>query len=130
VNILQDVKTAIKLTGEVRKARKAGASGVQLRPVYSVPVLKFSYWGGTMEGCLFCGRKWQAIRDVFDIFDEDTQHALTFVPKNGGAWVDRARFWQRELRPALEPKLYHEAMMILLNWYIRCVKMRREGATV
>jgi len=125
VNILRDIQTAVRLTGEVRKARKAGASGVQLRPVYSVPVLKFSYWGGTMEGCLFCGRKWQAIRDVFDTFTEETQHALTFSPKDG-EWVDRVRFWQRELRPALEPELYHEAILTLVQWCIRCGKMRRE----
>lgn len=129
MNILQDIKTAVKLTGEVRRARKAGASGVQLQRVYSVPVFRLPYWGATMEGCLFYSRKWQPVQDVFDSFDAETQRALTFTPE-AGAWTDRARFWQRELRPALEPELYHEAMLILVQWYIRCVKMRREGATV
>lgn len=70
--------------GGVRKARKAGASGVQLKAVYRVPVLKFSYWGSTPEGCLFHGAKWQPIRDVFDTFSESTQHALTFSQKDEG----------------------------------------------
>ena len=32
MKILQDIATAVRLTGEVRKARKTGASGVQVKP--------------------------------------------------------------------------------------------------
>ena len=56
MKILQDIATAVRLTGEVRKARKTGASGVhQVKPVYTVPAVRFGYWGFTMEGCLFYG---------------------------------------------------------------------------
>ncbi len=79
-----------------------------------MPVLKFSYWGSTSEGCLFHGAKWQPIRDVFDTFSESTQHALTFSKKDGEQ-ANRIRFWQRELRPALESELYHEAIFILVR---------------
>ena len=131
MNILQDIATAVKLTGEVRKARKArkaGADGLQVRRVWSVPVIRCSYWGSTMEGCLFYEKKWKPLRDVFDSFPQETQHALTFTPKDG-EWADRARFWQYQLRTAMEPKLYQEAMGILLRWYIHCVRMRREEVT-
>ena len=67
MKILQDIATAVRLTGEVRKARKTGASGVQVKPVYTVPAVRFGYWGFTMEGCLFYGPKWQPLRDVFSI---------------------------------------------------------------
>ena len=50
MKILQDIATAVRLTGEVRKARKTGASGVQVKPVYTVPAVRFGYWGFTMEG--------------------------------------------------------------------------------
>lgn len=123
MNILQDIKTAIKLTGEIRKARKAGASALQVKPVYTVSVYRLSYWGSTMEGCLFYGRKWQPLRDVFDSFPVETQHSLTFAPKNG-EWGNRVRFWQEELRDTLEPNLYHEMISTLLRWCIRC--RRRE----
>ena len=118
MKILQDIATAVRLTGEVRKARKTGASGVQVKPVYTVPAVRLGYWGLTMEGCLFYGPKWQPLRDVFDSFPEETQHALCFSP-NTGEWGDRVRFWQRELRSTLEPKLYHEMIHTLIQWGIR-----------
>ena len=86
MKILQDIATAVRLTGEVRKARKTGASGVQVKPVYTVPAVRFGYWGFTMEGCLFYGPKWQPLRDVFDNLPEKTQHELTFAPK-AGEWA-------------------------------------------
>ena len=119
MKILQDIATAVKLTGEIRKARKNGASGVHVKPVYTVPVVRLGYWGFTMEGCLFYGPKWQPLRDVFDSFPEETQHALCFAP-NAGEWGDRVRFWQRELRSTLEPDLYHEMISTLIQWGIRC----------
>ena len=127
MNIFQDVKTVVRLVGEIRGARKAGADAIQIQPVRNIPSYRLSYWGSTMEGCLFYDPKWQPLREVFDSFSENTQHALTFSPKDG-EWCDRVRFWQQELRDALEPNLYHEAMRTLLGWYIRCVRARREGA--
>lgn len=54
-NIFTDIAAAVKLTGEVRKARKAGADAVQIKPVCTVPMLKTSYWVWTMEACLMHG---------------------------------------------------------------------------
>ena len=119
MKILQDIATAVRLTGEVRKARKNGASGVHVKPVYTVPVVRLGYWGFTMEGCLFYGPKWQPLRDVFDNLPEKTQHELTFAPK-AGEWGDRVRFWKQELRNTLEPDLYHEMISTLIRWGIRC----------
>lgn len=124
MEFLQDIKTAVAVFGEVRKIRKAGASALLVKPVYTVPAVHFGYWGFTPEGCLFCGEKWQPLRDVFDNFPEETQHALCFVPKDG-EWGGRVRFWQRRLRPALEPELYHEAILTLVQWGIRCRCRRR-----
>lgn len=41
MQIFQDIKTAVKMTGEIRKARKAGADAVQIKPVYTVPCVVF-----------------------------------------------------------------------------------------
>lgn len=127
MNILQDIRTAANLFGEVRKARKAGADGFQVRSFRSVPVYHMGYWGGTMEGCLFYGQKWKPIRDVFGSFPEDVQRSLTFTPKGHGEWVERARFWARELKPALQPEMYHEAMLRLIGWYAHCLRRRAAG---
>lgn len=127
MNILQDIQTAVKLTGEVHKARKEGGS-IEIRKVWRVPVLKTTYWTWTMEACLMRGGDVErSVCDVFDALPEETQHALTFTPKRPGDWIARARFWQRELRPALPPKMYHEVMLLFIGWYTHCLRLRREG---
>ena len=127
MNILQDIKAAVKLTGEVRKARKAGASGLQVRPVYRLPALRLGYWTQTMEACLMRGGDTEkAVVKAFEAFPEQVQHSLTFYPKEPGEWVERARFWQRELKPALTPEMYHEVMLLFVGRYIRCLRARKE----
>ena len=121
MQIFQDMATAVKLLGEVRKARKEGANGIRIQPVWVVPAARPGYWTWTLEAGLFTGEKWRPLQDVFSRFPEETQRALTFSPQPG-KWAERARFWAQALQPALEPGLYHEAMGILLRWYARCVK--------
>ena len=77
-----------------------------------------------MEGCLFCGQKRQPIRDVFGSFPEEVQRSLVFTPKGRGEWIERARFWARELKPALQPEMYHEAMLRIIGWYAHCLRRR------
>lgn len=128
MSIFQDVRVAIRLTGEVRKAMKEGASGVKLQKFWDVPFVNFGYWGFTMEACLFSGPKWQPLRDVFNSFNKETQHTLTFTPKDG-EWGNRVRFWKKALYPALEPRLYHEAILTIIQWYIQCRRRCIKSAT-
>lgn len=125
-NIFTDISAAVKLTGEVRKARKAGADAVQIRPVYNVPVLKTSYWVWTMEACLMHGGETErAVAAVFDTLPEPVQHSLTFAPRNQGEWADRARFWRQQLKPDLPPEIYHKVMILFIGWYAHCLRQRR-----
>lgn len=124
MNFLQSLKTAIEITREVNAAEKAGASAVQLKRLYSVPVVRASYWGSTMEACLLHGGKWKPVADVFRSFDEKIQHALTFSPDSPKGFVERAKFWQSALKPALPSELYHEAMLKITHWYAHCVRNR------
>lgn len=96
----------------------------RLRPVRAVPVYTLSMWGATMEGCLFANQPREierAVRAVFYSFGEETQHRLTFTPKEKGEWVQRARFWREKLR-CLPKRQYHQAMLCITEWYIHCVK--------
>lgn len=141
MKILQDVATAVKLTGEVRRARRAGAASVKVQPIWKVPVLHIGYWGFTGEACILYEKEFRAVADVFDSFPEEVQHRLTFAPEDG-EWGDRIRFWQDALRPALEPRLYYAAISRIIRWGIRCRRRRlglegslngpgeTEGATV
>lgn len=133
MNILQDIKTAVKLTGEIRKARKAGACAVQIRPVYTVPCVTF---GAAYANTIEFGLTWElgrdidlAVRGVFKGFPYEVQRWLELDPEGPGAWAERARFWQRELRPALPPKTYHAVMVLFVNWYAHCLRMDQEKKT-
>lgn len=127
-NIFTDIATAVKLTGEIRRARKAGA---QIKPVYTVPVLKTGYWGWTMEFCLMRDRETErAVEAVFNTLPEPVQHFLTFTPKNPGDWAERARFWQQQLRPVLPSKMYHTIMARFIGWYIHCLRRRKEATAI
>lgn len=115
MNFLKDIAAAIKLTGEVHRARETGAT-VEVRTIQTSPVYKLDYWPMTVEYVLLHGKELEAVQDVFEGFDKTTQHSLTFSPVTVG-WVDRARFWQQHLRPVLRPALYHAVMMNLISGY-------------
>ena len=131
--ILGDLVTAVKLTKEVRKARNQGAYGVKLLPVKTIPIVKPGYWGWIAEATLDypktpIGTR-EAVKSVFDTFDEETQHMLTFGPGDGPhAWTDRARFWQRALKSCLTPQQYSAAILTILEWAIAYRKKEAEAA--
>ena len=132
-NIFTDVLTAVKLTGEIRKVRKSGASAAQIKPVYTVPYVTFKpAYLNTIEGCLTwkCGRDAdRAVMEVFKSLPYEVQRRLDFSPQEPGEWVERARFWQQQLKPVLPPKMYYSVILQLLEWYIHCIKVRKEGVT-
>jgi len=129
LNILNDIKTAIRLTGEVRKVRKRGAS-VELRTVMTLPVMKLTpAFLNTIEGPL----AWQcdqdtksAVKAVFDGLPYETRRRLEFTPEVPGEWVQRVRFWQQQLKSVLPPKRYHAVMMKFISWYAHCLRRRRD----
>jgi len=130
MGILQDIKTAASIFGEVRKAWENGADAVQLRPVKVLPVVKLAPgFLNTMEGC----RVWnydrviyQAVEAVFYNLPDEVQRRLTCSPKQSGEWVERVEFWKKELRPILPEKTYHKVMALFINWYARCLRRRNE----
>lgn len=126
MKILQDIKAAANVFGEVRKARKAGAAAVQIKPVYTMPAVTFKpAYFNTIEGCQTwkCGFEAErAVMEVFKGLPYEMQRRLEFSPKEPGEWIARARFWQEHLRPALPPKTYHDVMLTLVSWYAHCLR--------
>lgn len=117
MNILQDIKTAVDVSGTI-----------QIRPDRSIPlVIPKSAYINTIEGCLAwkLGRDTDmAVKSVFKGLPYETQRRLEFTPKKSGEWMERARFWQRELAPALPPRMYHDVMMLFIGWYTHCLRIR------
>lgn len=122
-HLWEDAKTAVSVFRTVRELRKSGKN-VKVEPRFTLPVVKTSYWGSTMEGCMFIGPKWQPLLDVFDSFDDETKHSLTFTPEDG-KWSARARFWREQLKSALPTELYYEAMSKIYRHYTECVHRRK-----
>ena len=117
IEFFSDVITAVRLTGEIRRAKK--------RPVRAYPRVSGASWLDTIESGIFrySSDLGKAVRNVFRGFDAETQHALAFVPDDG-EWIERARFWKERLK-VLPPKDYHAAMRMILQWYILRVKRRK-----
>lgn len=132
MSLLKDIKTAAYLFSEVRKARKKGASGVLTKSFYSVPVLDFSpAYANTIEWGLSWRAGREADRAVMEVFKRtqyEKQRWLECSPKTSRDWVERARFWQRELEAVLPPAMYHKAMALFISWYIRCLRKRKGQA--
>lgn len=122
----------VKAVKAVHDLRKTGSPTTKIcvQSVKTVPVFTMSNWGASIEGCLFANQPRElerAVRAVFYSFDEETQHRLTFTPKEKGEWVQRASFWREHLC-CLPQKQYYQAMSCITGWYIHCVKMRKGGA--
>lgn len=121
-SFLHDLAAAVKLTMEWRRAeRKQYTANISARPTKTVRQINLGYWAWTMEATLSFPRGTrEAVKSVFNTFDQETQRALTFTPDGTpGSWLARAKFWQRELRPYLTPEQYHVAMLTLLQWFVR-----------
>lgn len=127
-SFLHDLAAAVKLTIEWRRAeRKQYAANISAQPTKTVPIVNPGYWGWIMEATLDypktpAGTR-EAVKSVFNTFDEETQHMLTFGPGDGPhAWADRVRLWQRALKPCLTPQQYSAAILTMLEWAIECRK--------
>lgn len=132
MSIFQDIKTAVKVTSAIRKAREAGADAVQIKPVYTVPCVTF---GPAYANTIEWGQTWKvsyeadrAVMEVFKGLPYEVQRRLEFSPKNPGEWAARARFWQQQLKPVLPPKMYHAVMAQFTHWYAYCIRRRLEAA--
>lgn len=127
LNIKPGISPYIEAAKAIHKIQKRGdpRTGISIKSVRRVPVMSCGYWYATMEGCLFanCSRELErAVKDVFDTFDEETKHRLTFVPKyRKKEWMDRAVLWREKLQ-CLPPKQYYLAMSYIIQHYIRCVR--------
>ena len=124
---MDDLRTAVKVTKAVKEARKRGATGVKIQPVKTVPFVDFGRWSWTAEALLPypkhpSGTR-EAVKAVFNSFDDETQHRLTFGPgDHPGAMVERAKFWQKALKPSLTREQYSAAILTILDWCIACAK--------
>lgn len=114
---ISDFVVGVKAIKAARGMRKRGATGIEIVPIKAIPVVNIGYWSWTPEACLAFPKvpegTREAVKAVFQSFDEDTQHTLTFTPDY---FPERVRFWQRHLKPALTPEQYSAAILTIIQW--------------
>lgn len=123
-NIITDAAQAVRITKEIRTARKQGQSVGTTR---RVPLIRTGYWDWTMESGLFYDKPQevkQAIRTVFRELPEEVQHSLCFTPNTEAEFVARAQFWKEALR-SVDTKNRSQCMIIILKWYRNCLERWR-----
>ncbi len=115
--IIEDMKFGIRAFRISREARANAKREV------AIPIMPFDGWTWTPEACLFYHKgDFEDIECVFDSFDEKTRKKLAFAPESTREHIDRIRMWQEALRDPLPPKRYHEVMLRLTEWAVRCSK--------
>lgn len=131
MSIFSDIATTVKLTREIKAARRLGCRvhTTWTKEAFPDSSNKASSWPWTLEGCHFAGTELnKPIHEVFQLFDEETRHALTFTPDNPedpAGWIERARLWQQALKPALPPDQYYAAMSEIWKDYCRAMHTAR-----
>lgn len=123
---LDDFKTAKKVFTMAREARRQGAV-LQTLDTISLPVCDFgASWGWTMEATILQGDAGEAARNVFNNLAPELRRALTTTPREYGGWIDRARFWQEQLKDAMPARDYHSALERLCRHFRRCIVSHKE----
>lgn len=121
---VSDLIVGAKAVKMSHNARKQGES-IEIIPVKAVPVITSGYWAWTPEACLAFPKTpkgtREAVKAVFQSFDENTQHKLTL---SIDSLTDRVRFWQQHLKPALTPEQYSTAILTIIKWYRETAQYR------
>lgn len=124
--LLKDAKTAVRLFGEMRRARKDGG---ELEIRRSIPCINLGpAFYDTIEGCLLT-HYGKDIHDIalnfFGRLPYEEQRWLSFVPKDG-EFMERVRFWQKSLKPIMTSRQYGVAIRAIIHWYIHIKQMSME----
>ncbi len=127
-NIVTDMKAAVNLFKDMRKARREG-TGVVIKQCRELPFVKSGPgFYDTPEGCNLnhCGRRIdKAAREAFAALPYEEKRRMCFTPK-AGEYVERVDFWRHMLEPVLTAKELRAAMMRLLHLYIHCKRLEME----
>lgn len=119
MNIVTDIKTAVKMFTEIRKARKEGVA-VEVRQCRQLPFVRCGGFYNTVEGLTLSNLDKKIVnrsQEAFNELTEDMKNLLYFSPKDG-EFKDRANFWRYLLEPVLTAEELRTAMICILRWYI------------
>ena len=123
-NIINDIRTALKMFTEIRKARKEGAA-VEVRQCQQLPFVRCGGFYNTVEGLTLADLDQKIVnrsQEAFNGLSEDVKNLLYFSPKDG-EFTDRVNFWRYLLEPVLTDEELRTAMICILRCYIHIKHM-------
>ena len=123
-NIVTDMKAAVNLFKDMRKARKEGIA-VEVRQCQQLPFIRCGGFYNTVEGLTlsYLDKKIaDNSQEAFNRLSEDVKNLLYFSPKDG-EFADRANFWRYLLEPVLTAEELRTALICILRWYIHIKHM-------
>jgi len=124
MHIVTDIKAAVKIFSEIRKARKEGAE-VKVRQCRQLPFVRCGGFYNTVEGLTLSYLDKKIVdssQEAFNGLTEDVKDLLYFSPKDG-EFADRANFWRYLLELVLTAEEMRTAMICILRWYIHIKHM-------
>ncbi len=124
MHIVTDIKAAVKIFSEIRKARKEGAE-VKVRQCRQLPFVRCGGFYNTVEGLTLSYLDKKIVdssQEAFNGLPEDVKDLLYFSPKDG-EFADRANFWRYLLELVLTAEELRTAMICILRWYIHIKHM-------
>ena len=132
INLLSDIKEAVKLIREIRQTRKSGGEEVTVQAMKRIPCYGTVGLGflDTVEGGALWNKNiavYRAVEKIHGTFPIDTKERLSFSPKPGG-YCDRVRFWRTTLKPVLPSNQYYIAMSTIYGWYRHIKFIDKENA--
>lgn len=123
-NFITDIRAAVNMFTEIRKARKEGVA-VEVRQCKQLPFIKSGGFYNTVEGCTLAWLDKRIVsrsQGAFNELPDDVKNLLYFSPKDG-EFTDRANFWRYLLEPVLTAEELRTAMIRILRWYIHIKHM-------
>lgn len=125
-NFFKDAKKAIDIFTEIRKARKEGHE-IEVRQLRQIPLYTGNSFLNTVEGCTLINHEefiFEQVDEIFSQFSAEEQHRLAFAPKKG-EFINRVNFWRENLSPVMTNRDYRKAMITIISWYIKIIKMEK-----
>lgn len=123
-NFITDIRAAVNMFTEIRKARKEGVA-IEVRQCKQLPFIKSGGFYNTVEGCTLAWLDKRIVsrsQGAFNELPDDVKNLLYFSPKDG-EFTDRANFWRYLLEPVLTAEELRTAMIRILRWYIHIKHM-------
>ena len=127
INLIKDIKSAVNIFRDMRKARRTAREN-ETKGTVMLPELRGGSFYDTVEGAALshCEKGiFKVAYKAFSELDKEKKHQLCFSPMDG-EFIDRAELWKELLSPVMTEKQLRKAMTRIIHWYIHIKHLNKE----